>query len=114
MDYLVGQNGAMLSGEQKQKIALARALIQDRQIIVFDEATSNTDVCSEQLINSLLYTRFKEKTVIVITHREKILSEVDQVMILDDGKIVACDEYAKIKNSKYYLDYINENIANKQ
>lgn len=114
LDYLVGQNGAMLSGGQKQKIALARALIQDRQIIVFDEATSNTDVCSEQLINSLLYTRLKEKTVIVITHREKILSEVDQVMILDDGKIVACDEYAKIKNSKYYLDYINENIANKQ
>lgn len=114
LDYLVGQNGAMLSGGQKQKIALARALIQDSQIIVFDEATSNTDVCSEQLINSLLYTRLKEKTVIVITHREKILSEVDQVMILDDGKIVACDEYAKIKNSKYYLDYINENVANKQ
>ena len=61
LDYVVGQNGAMLSGGQKQKIALARALIHDKPIVIFDEATSNTDAYSEQQINGLLDTKLKEK-----------------------------------------------------
>ena len=69
LDHVVGQNGAMLSGGQKQKIALARALVHDKPIIIFDEATSNTDAYSEQQINGLLDTRLKDKTVIVITHK---------------------------------------------
>lgn len=87
LDCSVGQNGAMLSGGQKQKIALARALIQDRPIIIFDEATSSTDAYSEQQINSLLYTKLKEKTVIVITHRKEILSEMDKIVTLSNGRI---------------------------
>lgn len=87
LDYIVGQNGMMLSGGQKQKIALARALIHDCHVIVFDEATSNTDVYSEQQINSLLYTKLKDKTVIVITHKKDILNEMEQIVILDDGNI---------------------------
>lgn len=87
-DYMVGQNGAMLSGGQKQKIALARALVHDKPIIIFDEATSNTDAYSEQQINSLLHTRLKDKTVIVITHKKEILSEVDQIIVLKDGSAV--------------------------
>lgn len=114
LDYLVGQNGAMLSGGQKQKIALARALIQNRQIIVLDEATSSTDACSEQQINSLLHTGLRKRTVIVISHRQEILSEVDQIAILNDGKIVAYDEYAAIKNNPYYLDYVNQDRGNRQ
>lgn len=86
LDYPVGTNGMMLSGGQKQKIALARALVHDRPIVVFDEATSGSDVCSEQQINSLLHTRLKDKTVIVIAHRQAVLSEVDQVVRLDEGK----------------------------
>lgn len=88
LDYVVGQNGAMLSGGQKQKIALARALLHDRPIIIFDEVTSNTDAYSEQQINGLLHTRLKDKTVIVITHKKEILSEVDQIVILKDGRVV--------------------------
>ncbi len=57
LDYVVGQNGAMLSGGQKQKIAMARALIHDKPIVIFDEATSNADVYSERQINGLLHTR---------------------------------------------------------
>lgn len=86
LDYSVGQNGVMLSGGQKQKIALARALIHDRPIVVFDEATSNTDAYSEQQINALLHTRLSDKTVIVITHKRGILSEVDQIEVLDSEK----------------------------
>lgn len=87
LDYSVGNDGMMLSGGQKQKIALARALIHDCPIVIFDEATSSSDVCSEQQINSLLHTRLKDKTVVVITHREAVLSEVDQVIRLDNGMI---------------------------
>ena len=87
LDYQVGQNGAMLSGGQKQKIALARALLHDRPIVIFDEATSSTDEYSEQQINSLLHTRLIDKTVIVVTHRTNILNEMDQIVEVDDGGI---------------------------
>lgn len=85
LDYPVGTNGMMLSGGQKQKIALARALVHDRPIVAFDEATSSSDACSEQQINALLHTRLRDKTVIVIAHRQAVLSKVDQVVRLDGG-----------------------------
>ena len=91
LDYQVGQNGTMLSGGQKQKIALARALLHDRPIVVFDEATSSTDEYSEQQINSLLHTRLIDKTVIVVTHRTNILNEMDQIVELDDGRVCKSD-----------------------
>lgn len=87
LDYIVGQNGLMLSGGQKQKIALARALVHERPILLFDEVTSNTDVYSEHQINGLLHTRLKDKTVIMVTHRQEILKKVDQIIILKDGVI---------------------------
>ena len=77
LDYVVGQNGAMLSGGQKQKIALARALVQ---------------------INGLLHTRLKDKTVIVITHKKEILSEVDQIVMLKEGVVVETGCYNELLN----------------
>ena len=102
LDYVVGQNGAMLSGGQKQKIALARALIHDKPIVIFDEATSNTDAYSEQQINGLLNTKLKEKTVIVITHKKEILSEVDQIVVLKEGVVADIGKYDELvgKNSE--------------
>lgn len=96
LDYVVGQNGAMLSGGQKQKIALARALIHDKPIIIFDEATSNTDAYSEQQINKLLNTKLKEKTVIVITHKKEILNKVDQIVVLKKGVVVDIGAYDEL------------------
>lgn len=93
LDYVVGQNGAMLSGGQKQKIALARALVHDKPIIIFDEVTSNADVYSEHQINGLLHTRLKEKTVIIITHKQEILQDVDQIVMLKDGAVVGTGKY---------------------
>ncbi len=87
LDYQVGQNGTKLSGGQKQKVALARALLYDRPIVIFDEATSSTDEYSEQQINSLLHTKLIDKTVIVVTHRTNILNEMDQIVELDDGRV---------------------------
>lgn len=101
LDYVVGQNGAMLSGGQKQKIALARTIVHDKPIIIFDEATSNTDVYSEQQINGLLSTKLKENTVIVVTHKKEILNKVDQIVVLKDGvvdDIGAYDELVRKNN----------------
>ncbi len=91
LDYVVGQNGAILSGGQKQKIALARALVHNKPIIIFDEATSSLDAYSEQQFVRLMCTRLKEKTVIVITHRKEILNKMDQIIVLEEGK-AACKE----------------------
>ena len=96
LDYVVGQNGAMLSGGQKQKIALARALVYDKPIVIFDEATSNTDAYSEQQINGLLDTKLKEKTVIVITHKKEILGKMDQLVVLKDGIVVDIGAYDEL------------------
>lgn len=96
LEYVVGQNGTMLSGGQKQKIALARALLHDKPIVILDEVTSNTDAYSEQQINGLLNTRLKDKTVIVITHKKEILKEVDQVVVLKAGMIVDKGTYDEL------------------
>ena len=105
LDYVVGQNGAMLSGGQKQKIALARALVHNSPVIIFDEATSNTDVYSEHQINGLLHTKLKEKTVIIITHKQEILKEADQIIMLKDGVVVGSGVYDHL--SKDNLEFKN-------
>lgn len=109
LDYVVGQNGAMLSGGQKQKIALARALIHDKPIIIFDEATSNTDAYSEQQINGLLNTKLKEKTVIVITHKKEILNKVDQIVVLKKGVVVDIGAYDELIGKSDELNIMMEN-----
>ena len=109
LDYVVGQNGAMLSGGQKQKIALARALIHDKPIIIFDEATSNTDAYSEQQINKLMNTKLKEKTVIVITHKKEILNKVDQIVVLKKGVVVDIGAYDELIGKSDELNIMMEN-----
>ena len=109
LDYVVGQNGAMLSGGQKQKIALARALIHDKPIIIFDEATSNTDAYSEQQINKLLNTKLKEKTVIVITHKKEILNKVGQIVVLKKGVVVDIGAYDELIGKSDELNIMMEN-----
>jgi ATP-binding cassette subfamily B protein len=109
LDYKVGQNGAMLSGGQKQKIAFARALIHNKPIIIFDEATSNTDAYSEQQINGLLHTRLKDKTVIIISHKKEILNEVDQIIILEEGQITDIGGYQALSDKIEKLS----NVSNK-
>ena len=108
LEYKVGSNGVMLSGGQKQKVALARALVLDRPIFILDEVTSNADASSELQINSLLRTRLKEKTVIVISHRESVLKEMDQIILMDSGRIVQVVDYERMIESDVYKGLINE------
>ena len=111
LDYVVGQNGAMLSGGQKQKIALARALIHDKPIVIFDEATSNTDAYSEQQINGLLDTKLKEKTVIVITYKKEILNKVDQIVVLKEGVVIDNGTYDELVGKNEELNIMMEKVG---
>lgn len=81
MDYVVGENGSRLSGGQRQKIAIARALIHERPILIVDEATSNLDTETTEILMELFHTELKDRTVICVTHTEMV-SEAFQEKIL--------------------------------
>jgi ATP-binding cassette, subfamily B, bacterial MsbA len=87
-ESVVGVNGQKLSGGQRQRIALARALLRDPEILILDEATSQIDMRSEQLIRQSLQAHRGERTMIIITHREKLLELADLVYEVQDGKLV--------------------------
>lgn len=92
-DFRSFLNIAMLLGGQRQKIALARALVHNSPVIIFDEAASNTDVYSEHQINGLLETKLKEKPVIFITHKQEILREAARIIMLKDGAVIGTGKY---------------------
>lgn len=108
LDYVVGQNGALLSGGQKQKIALARALMYDKPIVIFDEATSNTDAYAEQQINGLLNTKLKEKTIVVVTHKKEILSKMDQIVVLKEGVVADIGAFGELMGKNDELNFMME------
>lgn len=87
-DYEITDNGSNLSGGQKQKIALARALIMERPILVFDEATANLDRMSIQRFIKLFDSRLKNTTVICVSHSEKIIDYFDNKLIIYDGSAI--------------------------
>ncbi|SFP83205.1 type I secretion system permease/ATPase [Pseudomonas borbori] len=88
-DRPVGERGQQLSGGQRQAVLLARALLLDPQILLFDEPTSAMDNTSEEVLRSRLHTWTQGKTLVLITHRSSMLSLVDRLVVLDNGHIVA-------------------------
>lgn len=106
-NYRVGQNGMMLSGGQRQKIAIARTIIKNKPIVIFDEATSNMDLESEYMINGLFKTKLKDKIVFVITHSIDYIKQYDKVIFLVDGKVNGIGNHNDlILNNKLYKEYI--------
>ena len=85
---LVGERGGSLSGGQRQRIALARAILRDPEVLILDEATSQIDIESEQLIHQALQSFVRGRTSIMITHRTSTLALADQILVLDAGRIV--------------------------
>lgn len=88
LDTVIGENGASLSGGQRQRLAIARALLRNSPILVLDEATSALDTESERAIQSALAALQKDKTVLVIAHRLSTIENADEILVVDQGKII--------------------------
>jgi ABC-type multidrug transport system fused ATPase/permease subunit len=87
-ETLVGPGGSRLSGGQRQRIALARAILRDPEILILDEATSQIDVESEQLIHAVLEEFTRDRTTLLITHRPSTIALADRVVVMDLGRII--------------------------
>jgi ATP-binding cassette subfamily B protein len=85
---LVGERGVKLSGGQRQRVAIARAILKDAPVLVLDEATSSLDSESEALIQEALWTLMATRTAIVIAHRLSTVKRMDQLIVLDHGRII--------------------------
>lgn len=105
---LIGEGGATLSGGEKQRISIARAMLKDADIIIFDEATANIDPENEDKLKEAIESLTKNKTVIMIAHRLKTIRNADQILVLKDGEIVERGSHEElIKNNGLYSDLIN-------
>ncbi|MCX7812526.1 MAG: ABC transporter ATP-binding protein/permease [Pseudothermotoga sp.] len=97
-DTVVGERGVTLSGGQRQRVTIARALYSDKDVLVFDDCLSAVDPETEEKIIDSLRSQFREKTMIVITHRLKVLKDADLIIVLDDGKIVERGSHEELMN----------------
>ncbi len=100
----VGENGSALSGGQKQRLALARAILGNRKMIIFDEATSNIDVESEELIWESIYELAKSKTILVISHRLANVVDAEKIYVMKNGEVVESGNHEQLykDQGEYY------------
>ena len=103
-DTMVGERGVKLSGGEKQRIAIARAFLEDAPIVVLDEATSALDSLTEQQIQVAIFNLIKDKTAIVIAHRLSTILSMDRIIVLEYGKIIEEGTHQQLldKKGKYF------------
>ncbi len=99
-DSLVGERGVKLSGGQKQRIALARVILKDAPILILDEATSQLDSITENMIKTALDKFMQDKTTIVIAHRLSTLLKMDRILVFDKGKIIEDGTHKELLKAK--------------
>lgn len=106
-ETIVGERGNKLSGGERQKIAMARAFIRDSKILILDEATANYDIETERQVNNMLKENYKDKTIILITHKTDILSKVDNIIVVTHGLIEDIGTHSELyKRNKFYKQMI--------
>lgn len=111
----VGERGIKLSSGQKQRLAIARMILSDPDIIIFDEATSHLDSESEKLIQDAFWKAARNKTTIIIAHRLSTITRVDKIIVLDNGRIVEEGTHTNLFNNpkSLYSHFWKLQIRNK-
>ena len=105
---LIQEHGNNLSGGQKQRLSLARAILKDPEILILDEATSQIDPESEQLIHDAIRNFVKDRTTLIVTHRMSTIELVDYILVMSEGQVVdfgshdelmmRCEAYQRLRN----------------
>ncbi len=111
---VIGEGGATLSGGEKQRISIARAILKDSPIIILDEATANVDPENEDKLTAAFDALTKKKTVIMIAHRLKTIRNADKIVVIDGGRICSGTHEELIRDSERYNKFIRlrEEAAN--
>ncbi|MBR4164481.1 MAG: ABC transporter ATP-binding protein [Solobacterium sp.] len=108
-ETMIGEGGASLSGGEKQRISIARAMMKDAPVIFLDEATANVDPENENELMKAIESLTKEKTVIMIAHRLKTVEHADQIFVIDQGKIVQKGTHKELMQQEgIYKNFIGE------
>ncbi len=106
-DTVIGEGGGTLSGDEKQRISIARAILKDAPIIILDEATASIDPENEHLIQGALSELTRGKTVITIAHRLATIENADQILVIEDGTVVQKGTHEQLlKQEGIYREFI--------
>lgn len=114
-DTMIGQGGATLSGGEKQRISIARAILKNAPIILLDEATSSLDPENELIIQEAISNLIKNKTVVVVAHKLRNVMGADKIVVLNKGKVEEVGKHEElIKNEGLYKDLWNYQEKSKE
>ena len=101
-DTNVGDSGNKLSGGERQRITIARAILKNADIVILDEATSFTDAQNDALINKAVRNLAKDKTLITIAHKLSNVVDMDKIMLIDRGKLIAFASHEELLENQIY------------
>lgn len=106
-DTVIGEGGASLSGGEKQRISIARAMLKDAPIVILDEATANVDPENEDRLQKAIEALTRDKTIILIAHRLKTVKNADQILVVDHGRIVQQGKHEqRMKQPGLYAEFV--------
>jgi len=105
-DTVIGEGGATLSGGEKQRISIARAILKDAPIIILDEATANVDPENEDKLTAAFAALTKDKTVIMVAHRLKTIRNADKIVVFERGKISEGTHEQLLTSNARYSNFI--------
>ena len=111
LDTIVGRHGVRLSGGQRQRLSIARMIIANPSIVIFDESTSALDVHTEAKLQAIIEPLLKDKTVITIAHRLSTVKNAQTIYVLDAGKIVQCGTHDELEAEEgYYMEFVKKQL----
>jgi ABC-type multidrug transport system fused ATPase/permease subunit len=108
-DAVIGEQGSGLSGGQLQRVVIARAILKNPPILIFDEATSQIDADSEAKIHRAIEEFIRNRTTLIIAHRFSTIVKADQIIVMDKGRIIACGQHGEVIKSCRLYQSLYEN-----